>query len=163
MFGSVDLTNQWNSVACPQTQMVMRVDTNDLSWFGPRKVLLPSEEGWDLYYAHQSDRSRGYKHNGKGEDPKFQLVIEVSANTKWRRRLWSVCLPCLLCPIPKVMTVLFVGPRRVLRRQELITYCVLGLCFVAEGLLGRSGFRLKLLVWNSRRFLFMKLRYYKPT
>jgi hypothetical protein len=25
--------------------MVMRVDTNDLSWFGLRKTLLPAEEG----------------------------------------------------------------------------------------------------------------------
>ena len=40
---------------------------------------------------------------------------------------------------------------------------LLGLCFVAEGLVGRSGFRLKLFVWDGRRFLFMKLRYYKPT
>jgi hypothetical protein len=40
---------------------------------------------------------------------------------------------------------------------------LLGLCFVAEGLVGRSGFRLKLSVWDGRRFLFMKLRYYKPT
>ena len=40
---------------------------------------------------------------------------------------------------------------------------LLGLCFVAEGLQGRSGFRLKLFVWDGRRFLFMKLRYYKPT
>jgi hypothetical protein len=39
----------------------------------------------------------------------------------------------------------------------------LGLCFVAEGLEGRSGFRLKLFVWDGRRFLFMKLRYCKPT
>jgi hypothetical protein len=40
---------------------------------------------------------------------------------------------------------------------------VLGLCFVAEGLTGRSGLRLKLFVYAGRRFLFMKLRYYKPT
>jgi hypothetical protein len=40
---------------------------------------------------------------------------------------------------------------------------LLGLCFVAEGLVGRSAFRLKLFVWDGRRFLFMKLRYYKPT
>jgi hypothetical protein len=40
---------------------------------------------------------------------------------------------------------------------------LLGLCFVAEGLQGRSGFRLKLLVRGGRSFLFMKLRYYKPT
>jgi hypothetical protein len=40
---------------------------------------------------------------------------------------------------------------------------VLGLCFVAEGLVGRSGFQMKLFVWDGRRFLFMKLRHYKPT
>jgi hypothetical protein len=40
---------------------------------------------------------------------------------------------------------------------------LLGLCFVAEGLQGRSGFRLKLLVREGRSFPFMKLRYYKPT
>jgi hypothetical protein len=44
-----------------------------------------------------------------------------------------------------------------------LTLLLLGLCFVTEGLVGRSGFRLKLFVWDGRRFLFMKLQYHKPT
>jgi hypothetical protein len=39
----------------------------------------------------------------------------------------------------------------------------LGPCFVAEGLIGKSGFRLMLFVKDGRRFLLIKLRYYKPT
>jgi hypothetical protein len=40
---------------------------------------------------------------------------------------------------------------------------LLGQCFVAEGLVRRSSFRLKLSTCDDRRFLFMKLRNYKPT
>jgi hypothetical protein len=40
---------------------------------------------------------------------------------------------------------------------------LLGLCFVAEGLIERSDPRMKLSVQDSRRFLFVKLRHYKPT
>jgi hypothetical protein len=35
---------------------------------------------------------------------------------------------------------------------------MLGLCFVAKGLQGRSSFRLRLFAWGGRRFLSMKLR-----
>jgi hypothetical protein len=40
---------------------------------------------------------------------------------------------------------------------------LLGLCFVAEGLIERSDPRMKLFVQDSRRFLFVKLRHCKPT
>ena len=40
---------------------------------------------------------------------------------------------------------------------------LLGLCFVAEGLIKRSDPRMKLFVQDSRRFLFVKLRHCKPT
>jgi hypothetical protein len=38
--------NQLGKLCCvPQIQMVMRVDTGDLSWFGQYKALLPAEGG----------------------------------------------------------------------------------------------------------------------
>jgi hypothetical protein len=40
---------------------------------------------------------------------------------------------------------------------------VLGLCFVAEGLIERSDPRMKLFAQDSRRCLFAELRHYKPT
>jgi hypothetical protein len=42
-------------------------------------------------------------------------------------------------------------------------YGVLGLCFVAEGLIERSDPRMKLFAQDSRRCLFAELRHYKPT
>ena len=40
---------------------------------------------------------------------------------------------------------------------------LLGLCFVAEGLIERSDPRMKLFVQDSRRCLFVELRHCKPT
>jgi hypothetical protein len=40
---------------------------------------------------------------------------------------------------------------------------LLGLCFVAEGLIERSDPRMKLFAQDSRRCLFAELRHYKPT
>jgi transposase InsO family protein len=40
---------------------------------------------------------------------------------------------------------------------------LLGLCFDAEGLIERSDPRMKLFVQDSRRYLFVELRHYKPT
>jgi hypothetical protein len=56
------------------------VDTSSLSWFGQRKALLPAKGGLGLYYSHRGAYSRGYKHDGRGEVPKFLEMIEVSAN-----------------------------------------------------------------------------------
>jgi hypothetical protein len=44
-------------------------------------ALLPTEEGWDLYYLHLSACSREYKTSGRGKDPKSVELIETSANT----------------------------------------------------------------------------------
>jgi hypothetical protein len=85
--------------------MVMWVDTSGLSWFGLWKALLPAEEGWCLNYSHQSARNRGYRHSGRGEDPKPQEVIEASANTEWRRRQMIYLSPwgVVDCPIYRPM------------------------------------------------------------
>jgi hypothetical protein len=49
--------------------------------------------------------------------------------------------------------------------KQCSTNCVyvLGLCFVAEGLIERSDPRMKLFAQDSRRCLFAELRHYKPT
>ena len=41
--------------------------------------------------------------------------------------------------------------------------CLLGPCFVAEGLIERSDPQMKLFAQDSRRCLFAELRHYKPT
>jgi hypothetical protein len=66
---------------------VMRVDTNDLSWFGLLKALLPAKVGWDLYYSHLGACSRDYKLSGRGEERKSLNVTEGSANIEYRGRL----------------------------------------------------------------------------
>jgi hypothetical protein len=51
-------------------------------------------------------------------------------------------------------------------KQFLMSYeatILLGLCFVAEGLIERSNPQMKLFVQDSRRCLFAELRHYKPT
>jgi hypothetical protein len=83
----------------------VRVDTNNLSWFGQYKTLLPAEEEWCLYYSHWGACSRDYKHNGRGGVPKSLELIESSDNIeRLGGKLLSVRLPLEELPLPYLYT-----------------------------------------------------------
>jgi hypothetical protein len=53
----------------PQTQMVMRVDTSRLSWFGLGKALL-LVEGDETYISRTEVLAVGFTSTMRGKDPK---------------------------------------------------------------------------------------------